>query len=146
MRELSAQLTEGETYDSQIGLFAYSFSPSVKNQRFLPPPSSEGGFGAVRTLRDCLPRSFRGSFFESNRLFPVMMTGAGPILQVRRENPAKSVFCPGIVSFSGKMLPVPAAHVKLHNLFWAPFFDFIPIQQSFVENAPLSIIPIYIAP
>ena len=36
--------------DSQIS-WAYKFSPSVKNQRFLPPPSSEGAKGQLSLAR-----------------------------------------------------------------------------------------------
>ena len=65
-RELSAKLTEGENYlpiAFARGIFfllqSFMFSPSVKNQRFLPPPSSEGGFDAVpkcimRTTLKCV--------------------------------------------------------------------------------------------
>ena len=46
-RELSAKLTEGESYNALLPTLKSNnkvgFSPSVKNQRFLPPPSSEGG-------------------------------------------------------------------------------------------------------
>ena len=81
-RGLSTELTGGESpvpFSHSAGEILQLFSPSVKNLRFLPPPSSEGGwrFGSFATP---VERSSEGGmkFFDKQKVLP--HSGAAPFL------------------------------------------------------------------
>ncbi len=79
MRELSAKLTEGESFGKQSDVFAMVvFSVlSLRHGFAVPPPSSEGGIGCYRPntndrfLTVCA-LSFRRGLFVSFLLFKMM--------------------------------------------------------------------------